>query len=196
MSDSRNLAGGYFDLGKAISNYHANSVYSVKADNTKLIGTGKNNTDAITPKADLVYSKKTGKTKLTVYEKRGKNKKKKIGTITLTIKKAKDSKVYSSNRERDNDGIFYEFFISPGDKVDLKSIVVGTYLNTSRSHFKESEYTFTAKSKYPNTITVDKNGVCTCHDFGNNEVTYTITFKDGSKVTGGGSFDIVDEDFY
>ena len=194
MTDSTWLNKGSFDLGKAIGNYHADSAYSVTTTDSELIGTTKNSSDEITPSADLIYSKKAGTTELTVYEKRGKSDKRKIGTINLTVKNAKNSEVYNSNRERDNDGIFYEFVISPGDTVDLKEIVKKRYLNTEYSHFDDDEYTFTAKSSYTNTVTVDNNGICTCHDYGSNYVSYTITFKDGSKITEGGSFDIIDED--
>ena len=143
----------------------------------------------------MIYGAKTGKTKLTVYEKQGNNKTK-IGTLNLTIKKAKDSEVYASNRERDNDGIFYEFFICPGEKVDLKEIITQRYINTSFSHFEVDEYSFTFKSKNPETLKVDKNGICTCLKTGSNYVSYTVKFKDGSTASGGGSFDIVDKDFF
>ena len=195
MPDSRNLNKSSFDLGKAIGNYHADSVYSAEADNFELIRKDNNDADEVTPNADLIYGAKTGKTKLTVYEKQGNNKTK-IGTLNLTIKKAKDSEVYASNRERDNDGIFYEFFICPGEKVDLKEIITQRYINTSFSHFEEDEYSFTFKSKNPETLKVDKNGICTCLKTGSNYVSYTVKFKDGSTASGGGSFDIVDKDFF
>ena len=203
------LNNGYLDISKAISNYHENSQYTVSISNTNKAGS------KVYPdwsyyyhdsksKFAHVYSKATGTVTLTVYEKRGKNAKKKIGTIKLTIKQGKDSNVYSSYREMDNDGIFYENFISPGDSYDLKNAVVGRYMNPQwvdkKYYFKESEYTFTAKSSNPDIISVDSNGVCHCHRLAYSEdvypyITYTVTFKDGSKVTGGGEFDIVDEDF-
>ncbi|MBE6742508.1 MAG: hypothetical protein E7570_09455 [Ruminococcaceae bacterium] len=197
---SRYLDGGSFSLVDAISNYHADSVYTIKASDSTIAGykTEPYSGYYVDPhsKFATVFSKKTGKVTLTVYEKRGKNKKKKIGTIKLTIKQAKDSKVMSSNIERDNDGIFYEFFICPGESVDLKTIIVNRYINTSCSSFKSSEYSFTFKSDYPDVISVDKNGRCTCLKNDNNYVSYTVTFSDGSKISGGGSFDIVDEDFW
>ena len=201
--DSRNLSGGTLDISKAICHYHSDGVYSITSSNTKLIGTTSVAKGELNPKAVKVYSKKTGSTTLTVYEKRGKNKKKKIGTIKLTVKQAKDSKVYSSYREMDNDGIFYENFISPGDSYNLKNAVVSRYLNRGdkKYHFKASEYTFTAKSNRPDIISVDKNGVCHCLAMpdGKGEypkITYTVKFSDGSKASGGGQFDIVDEDFW
>lgn len=96
----------------------------------------------------------------------------------------------------DNDGIFYEFFVKVGDNIDLKTIVTKRYLNTSISNFKDSEYKFTFKATPEDVMTVDENGVFTILKNDNNKAEYTITFADGSKVTGGGSFDIVDDDFY
>ncbi len=187
--------GGTLNIGKAVNNFHANSKYTVKIHNKKIAKTRKAEKLETTPEAVEIYSLKKGKTKVTVYEKRGKAKKKKIGTINLTVKKAKDSEVYASNRELDNDGIFYEFFVNVGDKIDLKKIVERRYLNvkSTGSHFKESEYKFTFKASPANVISVDKNGIYTIKDYGMNDVSYTITFKDGSKVSGGGSFDIVED---
>lgn len=204
------LNNGYLDISKAINNYHENSQYTVSISNTKKAGSkvypdwGYYYHDSKSKFAH-VYSKATGTTTLTVYEKRGKNAKKKIGTIKLTIKQGKDSDVYASYREMDNDGIFYESFISPGDSYDLKDAVVGRYMNPQwvdkKYYFKESEFTFTAKSKNPEIISVDSNGVCHCHRLAYSEdvypdITYTVTFKDGSKVTGGGQFDIVSSDYW
>ena len=42
-------------------------------------------------------------------------------------------------------------------------------------------------------ISVDENGMCTCNSIDNdgiNKIYYTITFEDGSTVSGGGSFDV------
>lgn len=209
--NSNDLIGGSMVLVDAISNYHTNSVYTVTLSNTKTVGTSSEKYYGlyvdIKSKFAKIYSKKTGKVTLTVYEKRGSAKKKKIGTIKLTVKQAKDNKVYASYRNLDNDGIFYENFISPGESFDLKSVVVKKYLNPAfvnkKYHFKASEYTFTAKSARPDIISVDKNGVCHCKAFyyGSDKgaapkITYTINFKDGSKATGSGYFDIVDEDFF
>ena len=199
--DSRDLIGGTLDLSKAINNYHANSVYSVSVSKSGYIGKTTVNKTETTPKAVSVYSKKTGKVTLTVYEKCGKAKKKKIGTIKLTIKKAKDSKVFDSYCEYDNDGIFYENFISPGDSYNLKNAVVSRYLNFGKEkyHFKESEYTFIASSSNPNIVSVDENGVCHClalPEGSSPTIKYTVTFKDGSKASGSGQFDIVNEDYW
>ena len=201
--DSRAFGKAKLNLSNAISHYHANAVYSVTSSNPKLIGvTGVAKTE-ITPKSVCVYSKATGSAVLTVYEKCGKAKSKKIGTIKITVKKSKDSDVYAAYRERDNDGIFYENFISPGESFDLKSAVIKRYLNpgNAKYHFKPSEYTFTATSNRPDVVSVDENGVCHCHDLDKDYpahyITYKIKFKDGSGVTGGGQFDIVDaEEFY
>lgn len=193
------LNGGSVNLGTLIKNYHSNSTYTFKAKNSKLVSSYSVQKTKYSPKAVEIYSKKTGKTTLTVYEKRGKAKKTKIGKINLTVKKAKDSEVFDSNREWDNNGIFYERFIAPGQKFDLKSAVVNNYINYhgTKSYFKDNEFTFTAVSNHPEIISIDENGVCTCNTLDNaglNEVTYTVTFADGSKVTGGGSFDVWPED--
>lgn len=193
------LEGGSINLGEHIKNFHADAAYTFKAKNTKLVSSKTLKKEELTPKASLVFSKKTGKTTLTVYEKRPKMKKKKIGTITLTVKRAKDSEVYDTNRGWDNDGIFYELFASPGDKIDLKSMVVGRYVNLhiTGSHFDESEYTFKATSNHPEIVSVDENGVCTVNSFdpdAKHYISYTVTFADGSKASGGGSIDIWSEE--
>lgn len=187
---------GSIDIGEAVKNFHSNSVISVKIKNKKIAATCKSYKTETTPKAVAVYGLKTGKTKVDVYEKRGKAKKKKIGTINITVKRAKDSEVYGANRALDNDGIFYEFFVQVGDKIDLKTIVTKRYINTNISSFKDDEYKFTFKASPAEVITVDQNGIYTILSDGNNDVDYTITFADGSKVSGGGSFDIVDDDFF
>lgn len=190
--------GGTVNVAEAINNFHANGKYTVKIKNKKIATTRKVSKTTTTPKCVEIYALKTGKTKADVYEKRGKAKKKKIGTINITVKKAKDSEVYGANRAFDNDGIFYEFFVKVGDKVNLKEIVEKRYLNCrgTGSSFKESEYKFTFKATPEDVMTVDENGVFTILKNDNNKAEYTITFADGSKVTGGGSFDIVDDDFY
>lgn len=199
MKNSLYLQGGSINIGTIIKNFHSGATYTVKAKNKKLISSRiikKDKYTPVIPTAAEIYSKKTGKTTLTVYEKKAKAKKKtKIGTIKLTVKKAKDSVVYASNRELDNDGIFYELFISPGESFDLKNVVVKRYLNLSwtKSSFKESEYKFTVTSNHPEIISTDEDGVCHCLALDNegvNEVTYTITFADGSKVSDSGSFDV------
>ncbi len=188
--------GGTVNVAEAINNFHANGKYTVKIKNKKIASTLKVSKTTTTPKCVKIYALKTGKTKAYVYEKRGKAKKKKIGTINITVKKAKDAEVYGANRVLDNDGIFYEFFVKVGDNIDLKTIVTKRYLNTSISNFKDSEYKFTFKATPEDVMTVDENGVFTILKNDNNKAEYTITFADGSKVTGGGSFDIVDDDFY
>ena len=207
--DSCTLENGYLDLNKAIDNYRSDAVYTVAATDPAFIGTQSISAEEFyadsSSKFDRVFSKKTGTTTLKIYEKRGKKAKKKIGTINLTIKKAKDSEVYNSYRELDNDGIFYENFMSPGDSFDLTSAVVERYINPGdkKYHFKEDEYTFTAKSNRPDIVSVDENGICRCKKlyYANDKgeapkITYTVKFKDGSEATGGGSFDLVDKDFF
>lgn len=190
------LNGGTLNVGEAVKNFHANGKISVKIKNKKILKSRKAKKTMLTPTAVELYSLKTGKTTVTVYEKRGKAKKKKLGKITVTVKRMTDADVYGNNREYDNDGIFYEFFVKVGDNIDLKTIVTKRYLNTSISKFKDSEYKFTFKATPEDVMTVDENGVFTILKNDNNEAEYTITFADGSKVTGGGSFDIVDDDFY
>ena len=184
---------GSIFVGDAVKNFHSNSKITVKIKNKKIVKSRKTAKTELAPAAVELYALKTGKTKADVYEKRGKAKKKKIGTINITVKKAKDAEVYGANRVRDNDGIFYEFFVKVGDKVDLKTIVTKRYLNTSISGFKDSEYKFTFKATPEDVMTVDENGVFTILKNDNNKAEYTITFADGSKVTGGGSFDIEDD---
>ncbi len=204
--DSCDLIDGHLNLSEAIENYHNNSVYTITSDDSELIGSKNIDYDSfytdINSKFALIYSKKTGTATLAVYEKRGKEKEKKIGTIKLRVRQAKDSEVYNSYCEFDNDGIFYENFMSPGDSYDLKKAVVERYLNLGEKqyHFKKDEYTFRAESTRPEIVSVDKNGVCHCHavDYDGNvpshEIKYEIKFKDGSSVSGSGSFDIVDEE--
>ena len=197
--DTQWFDNGSFFLGNAINNFHEKSIYTVKADNPKLIGSEILSKTETTPKAANIYSKKAGKTKLTVYEKRGNLREKKIGTITLRVKKAKDSDVFISNMMLDNDGIFYELYLTPGNSYDLKKEVVNRYINCgySNSHFDEDEYTFSATSNHPEIVSVDNNGICTCHAYDNdavNRITYTVKFKDGSSVSCSGSFDIYNFD--
>ncbi|MBR2280035.1 MAG: hypothetical protein IJ903_03810 [Ruminococcus sp.] len=199
MKKTYYLDGGSVNLGELINNFHANSTYTFKAKNKKLVSSFKVKKTQLVPESVCIYSKKAGNTTLTIYEKRGKAKKKKIDTIKLTVKKVNDAKVFWSNKELDNDGIFYEAFISPGQSFDLKSVVEKRYINLewTGSKFNKDEYTFTATSNHPEIISVDKDGVCTCNSLdngGDNEVTYTVTFKDGSKATGSGSFDIWSEE--
>ena len=202
------LQGGSLDLSKAISNYHTDSVYTAEIENPEIAGAKSIEYSGIytevNSKFDSVFGKKTGKTELTVFETRGK-KKTEIGKISLLVKQAKDSEVYGSYRELDNDGIFYENFMTVGDRYDLKNAVVSRYLNVGEEkyHFKEDEYVFTARSSRPDIVSVDKNGICTCHSLyyaddkgGAPEISYRVEFKDGSSAEGGGQFDLVDEDFF
>lgn len=188
------IDGGTLNIGEVVKNFHANAKYTVKIKNTKILKTRKASKTTYTPEAVELYALKTGKTSVTIYEKRGSAKKKKIGTITVTVKKAKDSEVYSANRELDNDGIFYELFLKVGEKFDLKNEVVSRYINNkfTGSYFKPSEYKFTFSATPSNVITVDENGVYTCVSTGDglNTASYKITFKDGSTVESSGSFNL------
>ena len=193
--------GGSLKLGEAIKNYHSNGVYSVKILDTSVIAKRGTKKTALTPKAVELYALKTGKTKAYVYEKRGKAAKTKIGTITLNVIKATDAEVFEANRALDNEGIFYELLVSAGDEVDIKGMVVDSYINGKLTtvKYKKSEYSFTFTAGPKDVITVNKNGLFTCVDKGTdtvNKATYTVTFKDGSKASGEGSFDIVDESFF
>jgi hypothetical protein len=190
--------GGTVNVAEAINNFHANGKYTVKIKNPKVAKTIKAEKTKTTPKCVEIYALKTGKTKADVYEKRGKSKKKKIGTINITVKQAKDAEVYGANRALDNDGIFYEFFVNVGDKIDLKSIVVRSYINSAitGSRFKESEYKFTFTATPAEVVTVDQEtGVFTIHSNDSHHVGYEITFADGSKASGGGSFCIESTEF-
>ena len=206
--DSSLLLGGSLDLSEVIGNYHANSVYVAEIENPEIAYAKSVSLDGtytkVASKFDRILSKKTGKTAVTVYEERG-GKRRKIGKINLTVNRAEDREVYESYLEYDNDGIFYENFMTVGDSFDLKSAVTGRYLNfgDKKYRFKENEYVFTAKSARPDIVSVDKNGVCTClslyraDDKGASpEITYRIKFADGSEVSGGGAFDLVDKDFF
>lgn len=188
---------GSVDLGKAVKYFHMDAEYTVKIKDTAIASYRKLKKTNNLPKRVEIYSLKPGKTTVTVYEKRGSAAKQNIGTIALTVKKAKDSEVVNANMSNDNDGLFYEFYISPGDKVDLKSLIVKNYINGSLTSkkYKDSEYTITFKAGPADTLTVNKNGKVTCLGVGNGEnyVSYKITFADGSKVSQSGSFDITDE---
>jgi hypothetical protein len=168
-------------------------------ENKKLVSSFTVKKSQFLPASVCIYTKKAGKTTLTIYEKRGKAKKKKIGTIKLTVKRVKDAEVFWSNFGLDNNGIFYERFISPGQSFDLKAIVERRYINHewTGSHFDEDEYKFEAVSNHPEIISVDKDGICTCNALDEesvNYVTYKVTFKDGSTASRGGSFDVWPED--
>lgn len=193
--------GGSIDIGKAVKNFHSDAKYTVKIKNKKIAAFRKLKKTNEMPSRVEVYSLKTGKTDVTVYEQRAKGKKKKLGTIKLTVKKAKDNEVFYSNMAYDNDGIFYELFISPGQSSSIKDTITRRYINcnSTGSKFKKSEYKFSFTAEPSNVLTVDKDGIFTCHSFdndGKNKATYTVTFADGSKAKGSGSFDIVSEDFF
>ena len=196
--DSEYLEGGTLDLSECIENYHADAVYTVKANDNSLTDTGFTDKTDTSPKAQLIRGKKTGSTELTVFEKRGRRRERKIGTVFLTIKRAEDKAVFDSNMLLDNDGIFYELFISPGESFDLKAVVNKNYINNAAtgSHFDENEFTFSVTSEDPGIISADENGVCTCRAVGVGEVAYTVTFADGSSVTCSGSFDAVEEELF
>ena len=190
------LPGGAIDLGEAVSLFHAGGKITAKVKDKTLAGVKATEATDVTPEAVKLIGKAAGKTTVTLYETVGKTKVK-IGTINLTVKRAKDSKVYAGNRELDNDGIFYENYISPGEKFNLKKAVVGKYLNCSatKSHFDADEYTFTAKSSHPSILSVNEKGVVTCRKIdkkGVCKISYTIVFADGSKATGGGQFNTVE----
>ena len=198
---SKYLRGGSANIAEMIAYYHPDGAISVSPADKSLITIKTVGADEMSPKGKIIFAQKEGETKLDVYEKRGDAAKVKIGTISLTVKRAKDSEVFYSNMEYDNDGLFYENFISPGEKYNLKKAVVSNYVNNkfTKSHFDSGEYVFKAKSDHPEIISFDKNGVATCRDYDKNgihHVSYTVTFADGSKASGGGSFDIVEPDFY
>ena len=192
--------GGSVDLADAIKNYHYDAKYTVKIKNKKIAASRMHSKFPLNrlPKRAEVYSLKPGKTDVTVYEKRGKAKKRKVGTFTVICKTVKDKWVFDANMGFDNDGLFYEYFVSPGDRTSFKDTIIKRYINnsTSGSKFKSSEYKFEFTATPENVVTVDKDGVFTIHDYGDHEVTYKVTFADGSTVTRSGSFDIMPPDFF
>ena len=193
--------GGSVDIGNAVKNFHSDAKYTVKIKNKKIASFRKLGKTKEMPARVELYSLKTGKTSVTVYEQRAKGKKTKLGTIKLTVKKAKDNEVFYANMAYDNDGLFYENFISPNQSSSLKETITKRYINCgfTGSKFKKSEYKFSFTASPSNVLTVDKDGIFTCHSLdnaGDNKVTYTVTFADGSKAKGSGSFDIVSEDFF
>ena len=195
-ANPRFMTDGSFNLAQAIDNYHADGVYTAEPENKKLFEVESVEKTDTEPAAQIFYPLQANETKLTVYEQRGKAKKTAVGTVTLRVKQAKDSAVFESNMSLDNDGLFYENYITPGDRFDLKAAVDRMYINSiySGSQFDESEYEFKASSNKPDIISVDENGVCTCHALdkeGQNVITYTVSFADGSEVTCKGSFDVV-----
>ena len=196
MKETEFLPGGVIELGEAVRYFHSGGKITAKAKDKTIVDIKTSPATDVTPKAVKLIGKTAGKTIVTLYETVGKTKTK-IGTIKLTVKRAKDSKVYEGNRELDNDGIFYENFISPGEKYDLKKAVINKYVNFkgTKSHFDTDEYTFTAKSSHPSILSVNEKGVVTCHKIdkkGVCKISYTIVFADGSKAKGGGQFDIIE----
>ena len=195
-ANPRYLNDGSFNLAQAIDNYSDDAVYTAEPEDARLLESEAVEKTETEPTAQILYPLQTGTTKLTVYEQKGKEKKTAIGTVTLKVKQVKDSAVFDSNMSLDNDGLFYENYITPGDRFDLKAAVDRRYINStfSGSVFDESEYEFKASSNKPDIISVDENGVCTCKALdkkGENVITYTVTFEDGSSVTSKGSFDVV-----
>ncbi|MBR7061369.1 MAG: hypothetical protein IKI34_06525 [Eubacterium sp.] len=185
--NSKFLENGFIDIGSIIKNYDSKARYTVESDNPDLTDSIENEPTQTRAKSVIIYTKKTGSANISVFEN-----KEKIGEFRLTVKRAKDSEVFNSNMMMDNDGIFYEFFISPGDKADLKTIIEKRYINTENSHFEKNEYSFTFKSKNPETVSVDENGICTCNAIGSNKIIYKTKFKDGSEIKQSGSFDTVE----
>ncbi|MEE3333617.1 MAG: hypothetical protein VZR54_04990 [Ruminococcus sp.] len=192
--------GGKIDIADAVKYYHTDATYTVKIQNKKIAAAKKLKKSAGKPKRVELYSLKNGKTKVAVYEKRSKTKTRKVGTFMLTVKKVKDSEVVEANMAQDNDGLFYEFFIHPGETVDLKSIVARKYINgeCTTKKFAEREYKITITAGPEDALKVDENGNIKCLGFGakkgENKVTYTITFADGSKVSSSGSFSIMEKE--
>lgn len=191
------LNGASFDLGQAINYYHTDATYSISISDKNVLASRKTSKTDLTPASYEIYSKKTGKATVTVYETRKNKAKKKIGTVTFEVKKAKDSEVFETNMEYDNDGIFYEFYISPGGKYDLKNTVINRYINYSLtgSKFGESDYSFEFFATPPEELTIDENGILTCVGYiqnAPNEVGYKVTFADGSSITQRGSINVCD----
>lgn len=196
------IEGGSVNLADAIKDYHSDAKYTVKIKNKKVAKKNTVKKSKEFPQHDVICSLKPGKTTADVYEKRTKGKKTKIGTIKLTVKKVKDSEVVANNIGQDNDGLFYEFFVCPGDKIDLKKIITTRYINgySTKKKFTESDYSISLEVGPDDTLKINEDGNIEVLGFGSdhgmNKVSYTIKFADGSKLSGSGSFDIVDEDFF
>lgn len=191
-----NLQGFY--VAHALNNPHKGAKYTAKLSSDKIL---KKYTFKDTNYSDTyVIAQKKKNATVTVYEKIGSKKKTKIGKITVKIVTAKMNEVAGYAREQDNDGIFYENFIAPGQTYDLKGAVVRNYLDWGKNsivHFTSKDYKFTFKAAAPEIVSVDKNGICTCHALdqnGDNYVSYKVSFTDGSTFEGGGSFDVWPEE--
>ncbi len=194
--------GGSIDIADAVKHFHMDAKYTVSISNKKIAASRKLSKDYNKPSRVQIYSLKPGKTDVTVYEQKGKSAKKKIGKIKLTVVKVKDFAVVNENYACDNDGLFYEFFVCPGDEINLKKIIVDRYINgyCTTEKFKKSDYTINFKVGDEGALEVDDNGIVKILGYGNkngaNSISYKIMFSDGSMIESGGSFSIVSEDFF
>lgn len=127
-----------------------------------------------------VAPRKTGKTKVTVYE-TYKGKKRTVGTFILKAVNGTNADYVKWRISITDDGICYMPKFK-NNKCNLKKKIVDDYL----SDYKSSDYKITYKSYYPDVLSVNKKGIVTRHKKSVNieeHIFFTIKFKDGSKCT-------------
>lgn len=176
---------GEFCLESIINNLSIKSKLSLKIADKKKAYYFEGSPDEF---ADItltqIRAKKLGKTKAVVYETLN-GKKRKVGTVNIVIKKAKmaDAAWYSPY---DEEGIDVPDELYPGDICNVRVAIENYWL----TNFAKKDYTITYKAKYPKIASVSKNGILkvlkpAVTSKSINLVNYTIKFSDGSKLSNG-----------
>ena len=139
----------------------------------------------------MIYAKRLGKTKVTVYETLN-GVKRKVGTVRIVVKKATMADAaWNAPYEEEFMDLPEELY--PGDTCDIKEAVESYYLDG----FKAKDYKITIKSVFPKIASVTKGGVLKVlkPGFSDDEqlelVEFKIVFRDKSVLKNGIYFDVI-----
>ena len=131
----------------------------------------------------MIYAKRLGKTKVTVYETLN-GVKRRVGTVRIVVNKATMADAaWNAPYEEEFMDLPEELY--PGDTCDIKEAVESYYLEG----FKAKDYKITIKSKFPKIASVSKGGVLkvikpVLTDEHTRLVEYKINFRDKSVLKG------------
>ncbi len=161
--------------------YNFKAKYKLKSSNSKVA----------TVKDGVVKTAGVGKATISVFETLNK-KTKKVCSFKVTVSAVKMNAVAKYNREFYDDGLFGKgefveyLYLNPDEgssTLDMRQVIVGGLLNNLDASFTPDDYTISYVSADPEIVSVDDKGLATAQKAGSTEITYKITFADGSEFS-------------
>ncbi len=170
-----------FYTALVLENYHKDAVYTSKIEDESVLSAKTVKKGKVSPNTnELLSAKKTGETKVKIYEqKKGSSKKTKVGTVNVKVEPATMADIVEAgDRDHSVAGIYF-MCIEKDETVDGFESVRLTWLE----NFNESDYTIKLTTDDTKVFNIDENGKVTRLSNAYARITIEVTFTDGSVFT-------------